>query len=432
MKRLLLFGVLGVLALPLLAQPVRELTRLPTSGLIPGSQAYAFSNERGVLLLFQTQQRAEVLHLDTALTLLHRFELTDLPPRDSVQRLGFTYRDGTLNIVYRAFESDDIQVLRVLPDSARSELFRMDMSELFAGSTQWANFTYQGALHMIRLSRSGDQVRLCRFEGGRNFHAETFHLEQLRLDYTLQEQAIRIDSSNRHLLGKTYLPAKIYLQGNQLYFTLDRGSHTTVAQIDLDLSVKQEYRLSYPSSEGRSNSLLDGPNLYQLSATPDSLYLRIHDLTSHTPLRTFGYAANEPVELRSGPLRRRRPGQPQTEEEWALDALLREWANAPALALALQAPSDDLVELTLGAVWPQRGHGLTGVVIDEQVERLAFPSLFDLRTLAPANKQTPALVSKQLISPPVQPGSMVVQFSLRGQPHWGYYDTDQGEYVLMR
>jgi hypothetical protein len=431
MKHCLSFALLIVCALSLWAQPVRELNRLPTSALLPGSQAYAFSNPQGVLLLFQTGKGAEVLHLDEDMQLIKRFALTDLPPSSEVKQLGFTYRQGQLSIVYRAYESDEIQVLQVQTDSERSELFRMDMSELFAGSTQWANFTYQGALHMIRLTRGGDQIRLCRFEGGRNFHAEVFDLTTLRLNYEIQEQVVRIDSSNRHQLGQTYLPAKIYLEGNQLYFTLDQEGKTTVAQIDLDRQHKQEYHLPYPTGQGRSNSLLAGMNLYQLSATADSLYLCIQDLRSQQALATYAYGPGDQLDLRSGPVLWRE-GKQQTPQDQTLSSLLTRWGDAPALALALQQPAEDLVELSLGAVWTQRNHGLTGVVIDEQVSSLAFPCLLDLRTLGPAGPQTPALVSKDLSLDRLRRGGLPVQFAIGGQRYYGYYDAATGEYVIGR
>lgn len=429
MKRLLLLSALILGLVAVVAQPVRELNRLPADSLPPGSEVYAFSNARGVLLLFQEGDQAEIFHLDDNLQLIDRFALTDLPPSEEVDRLGFTYREGRLNIIYRGKGSDEVQVLQVLPETASTQMFRMNMADLFRGSTQWANFTYQGALHMIRLPRSGDQIRLCRFEGGRDFHTEVFDLQRLTLGKDVQEGMVRIDSSNRHLLDQTYSPAKLYLQGNQLYLTLDQSGGTTVAQIDLDSNQKREYSLPTPTQQGHSNSLLADLNLYQLAATTDSLYFRIYDLTSLKPLTTFAYTDDDPLDLRTGPVAIREPDE-QTQEELSLAEVLARWAEAPHLALALQPMGYDLVQLSLGAVWPLRNHGLTGIVIDEQSQSVSFPSLIDLRTLVPASDQTPALVAKDFPPERLRQGAMPVTFAMNGRKYWGYFDPASGEYVV--
>jgi len=429
MKRLLLLSALTLGLVAAVAQPIRELNRLPADSLPPGSEVYAFSNARGVLLLFQEGDQAEIFHLDDNLQLVDRFALTDLPPSDEVDRLGFTYREGRLNIIYRGRDSDEVQVLQVLPESASTQMFRMNMADLFRGSAQWANFTYQGALHMIRLPRSGDQIRLCRFEGGRDFHTEVFDLQRLSLDREVQDGMVRIDSSNRHQLEKTYSPAKLYVQGNQLYLTHDQVGGTTVAQIDLDSNQKQEYTLPSPTQQGRSNSLLADLNLYQLAATKDSLYFRIYDLTSLKSLTTFAYTDADPLDLRTGPVAISEPAG-QTQEEWSLAEVLARWAEAPHLALALQPMGYDLVQLSLGAVWPLRNHGLTGIVIDEQSQSVSFPSLIDLRTLVPASDQTPALVAKDFPPERLRQGAMPITFAMNGRKYWGYFDPVRGEYVV--
>jgi hypothetical protein len=429
MPRLLLLIALifGLLAAE--AQPIRELNRLPADSLPPGSEVYAFSNARGVLLLFQEGDQAEIFHLDDDLQLVDRFQLTDLPPSDAVDRLGFTYREGRLNIIYRRKDSDEVQVLQVLPKTASTQTFRMNMADLFRGSTQWANFTYQGALHMVRLPRSGRQIRLCRFEGGRDFHTEVFELEQLALGQSVQSQMVRIDSSNRHQLSQTYSPAKLYLQDNQLYLTHDQVGGTTVAQIDLATNQKQEYTLPTPTQQGRSNSLLADLNLYQLTATSDSLYFRIYDLSSLKPLTTFAYTDADPLDLRTGPVVTRK-SEGETQEELSLADVLARWDEAPHLALTLQPMGYDLVQLSLGAVWPLRNHGLTGIVIDEQSESVSFPSLIDLRTLVPASDQAPALVAKAFPPEQLRQGAMPISFAMNGKRYWGYFDPAKGEYVV--
>jgi hypothetical protein len=429
MKRLLLLSALTLGLVAAMAQPIRELNRLPADSLPPGSEVYAFSNARGVLLLFQEGAEAEIFHLDERLQLIDRFQLTDLPPSDQVDQLGFTYREGQLNIIYRDKGSDEVQVLQVLPETGSTQMFRMNMADLFRGSTQWANFTYQGALHMIRLPRSGDQIRLCRFEGGRDFHTEIFDLQRLSLDREVQDLMVRIDSSNRHQLDQTYSPAKLYLQGNQLYLTHDQAGGTTVAQIDLDSNQKEEYHLPTPTEQGRSNSLLADLNLYQLAATSDSLYFRIYDLTSLRPLTTFAYTNADPLELRTGPVVIRHPAG-QSQDEWPLAEVLARWSEAPHLALAMQPVGRDLVRLSLGAVWPMRNHGLTGIVIDEKSQSVSFPSLIDLRTLVPTADQLPALVAKDFPPDRLRQGAMPITFAINGRRYWGYFDPASGEYVV--
>ncbi len=411
----------------LFAQPLRELTRLKAD-LPLNADAYAFTNERGTLLLFQEGQQAHVFQLTPNLRILQQFKVLDLPEPSAYERLGFTYRDGNLYICYREKQTGLLQVVQVVQESESTEVFRVE--EELAGDLQWGTFTHGGILHIIRVPRFGDEIRLCRFEGRGEFSTTNY---QVPAGFTerLAAGVQRIDSSNVGQIAATYLHNKMYLQRDQLYLTLEDPGMTQVFHIDLTDQTQYLYEYPLPPSTLGSNSLLVDDHLLQLALTPDSLYFQVSPVGEGLLPFLYGYSHEEPLPLQNGPAAMMSPAGLEYHDMAAAD-IAAEWQDASHLALALEEGDIEHLILTCAGVWPEQERGISGAVIQEDIRSLAFQGYLSPFDFHPISAPTTLMATKSFPPNSLQRAPLLVTFSQGGESYWGYYDRQDGSFVLGR
>lgn len=407
------------------AQTLRELTRLDAD-LPPNAEAYAFSNERGALLLFQEGSQAQLLLLNPQLEVVRNFTVTDLPAPADFDRLGFTFQGGQLSICYRERGTGLLQVIQVNPEAGETEVFRLQ--DQLAGDLNWGTFTHEGILHMVRVPRFGNEIRLCRFEGGGEFNAFAYPVPQ-GFTEQLAGGVQRLDSSNRAQLSTTYWPAKMYLYDGQLYLTREDSGYTEVMHIDLATREAQFHEHHLPDGTRLSNSLLLDDRLFQLGMSADSLFFGVSQVGDSLPLSQYRYHRAGLWRLREGPVVQRDPTGNQYLDLSSAEVSAA-WDDAPHLALALTAQEEDRYLLACGAVWPQRERGLSGAVIHEQTRSLAFQSFLDIYSLQPVGPPAELIATNRFPPEYFQRAPLSLSFQLQQQRYWGYYDRQTGKFVL--
>ena len=428
MRRLFCLLLLGLNLSILVAQQIRELTRLETQ-LPPDAEVFAFSNSRGVLLLFQEGNTAQVYQLTPSLKVVNQFVVSDLPESRDFDRIGFTYRDGKLSICYLERTTQEVQVLEVWPEDAYTELFRIDEAEMARGDLQWGTFTHEGILHMIRAPRGGEEIRISKYEGGGAFSSQTYPVPQTFIE-SLSGQVVRIDSSNQGSLDQTYAPAKMYLQAGLLTLTADQATGTDFLQLDLASDEATYQRFAYPLGTTLGNSIFDGERLLQFALSPDSVHVWASDIYGGYQTAEFTYEAQQDWPLRGENSAKAEDEGGSYYVDYTCEELHAAWLEAAHIGLGLAYPEPGILALTLGSITPSRERGLTGEVIQESAQTLGFSTYLSAFNLKPLYAPEGMVATKRFPPEEIRRQPQMLTFSIGDDAFWGYYEAETGSFIL--
>ncbi|MEM9986076.1 MAG: hypothetical protein AAF804_13370 [Bacteroidota bacterium] len=428
MRRFLCLLLLGLNLSALFAQQIRELTRLETK-LPPEAEVFAFSNSRGVLLLFQEGNTAQVFQLNPSLEVISQFVVSDLPQASDFDRIGFTYREGKLSICYLERRTQEVQVLEVWPEDAYTELFRIDEAELARGDLQWGTFTHEGVLHMIRTPRGGEEIRISKFEGGGAFSSQTYPVPQPFIE-ALSGQVVRNDSSNQGSLDQTYSSAKMYLQSGLLTLTADQATGTDLLRLDLASEEAHYQRFDYPLGTRLGNSIFDGERLLQFALSTDSFHVRASDIYGGYQTAEFTYEAQQDWPLRGENSAMAADEGGSYYVDYSCEELHTAWLEASHIGLGLAYPEPGILALTLGSVAPSRERGLTGEVIQESARTLSFSTYLSAYNLKPMFAPEGMVATRRFPPEEIRRQPQMLTFSIGDDAFWGYYEAETGSFLL--
>ncbi|MEL6134428.1 MAG: hypothetical protein AAFR59_13785 [Bacteroidota bacterium] len=227
-----------------------------------------FSDQDQGMMFIQDGREARVLLMDDQMKVQKQFQVFDLPPDSLFTQLGFTYKDGQLSIYYMHQVTGEYQVLSVFSEEELAPLKQLDMTRLASGSVYWGTFTYDGVLHVVRLPRGANTIRLVRFDGGEEFSAEEFPIDDPEILVRFEENLSRIDQDNPATFLRTYTQSKLYHQGDDVYLTLDDPAFTYVIHLNLATGEKEEFKQVRRGMTTKQNSLILGKQLYQVGLVP--------------------------------------------------------------------------------------------------------------------------------------------------------------------
>lgn len=430
---LLLFVLLS-LSFSSLAQSFRPLVQLdiqPTES----TEVYAFSGPEGMTLLFKEGRQAQLFILNHQFEVQNQFPVYGLPEGNSLRQLGFTNQEKELHIYYWSEDLDEYEVYSISKDNGTSSNGKFDLGRTRKGHVYWGTFTYEGILHILRMPRSGNTIRLCRFEGGNNFSTEDFNINKPDFFEKTNFELSRIENPEEVLLTENYLPGKMYHYGDMVYLTLEEAESTYLVSIDLLNLNKTERSYSVPLSLPedrsvlRSNSMVLGQELFQVAASQDSVALLIRNISTGRVMNSFRYGKDETIGIQTGNIIATNQEGDQVVVYSTRDLLSDITASSYIAINAREVPDNSEIELCIGSVQPSSIKGISGIVLDESYETTFFRSILRKPSFQPISAPI-ASVDRKRIFPNSEPHS--IKWRHQGKTFKGYYDRRKGKFILGR
>ena len=429
----LAFGFLQAIAQPLDYAPLLALE----GGLSTESRVYSFPSEQGLTILFLEGTQAQLFVMDEQLQVRQQITVADLPDPTYHTYLGATDQPDALHLCYLNQTEGEYFVLRLDKTAGESDWYNIDMGRLARRNVFWGTFTYEGVLHVLRMPRGSGSIRLCRFEGGRNFHTLEYQLSNPDFLRKADYQFFPVIPDSLPGLELTWQAAKMYQQGDFIYLSLDQPGKTSVVELDMNTGSLREFELKAPLTSlvredmmaHKSNSLIFGKYLYQLAYGRDSLALQIFPLGETEAIQRFAFGTSDDIYIRQGDFFQSHPQEElrslSPEANW-FDSL----AMMPYVALSAELLSDSLVELSLGGVFPQQQLSPTGLLLGEEISTSFFRSIFHQDNLMPVDAPGENFASFRFPPPAFWGKSMLHSFRWQGSTFVGYYDPVLGRYVI--
>ncbi|MFK7923271.1 MAG: hypothetical protein AB8H47_15010 [Bacteroidia bacterium] len=407
---------------------VQPLTEIDTE-LGRNAKAYSFTDAQGVTLLFQEKGQARIFLLDPNMALRQSYTLDNLPQNPNLHPLGFTNKANALHFYYLDLSTGEYQAYSVSKRDGSSEQYRLDLRErrthLHAGA-----FTYQGTLHIVRMPRNSNVVRVCKFEDGGQFETEEITLERIDFAEKVDYQLSTIHPDSTIELAHTWQAGKMYQYGPYLYLSLDEADQTYIVEVDLPSGRQAERSFPSPTlgdnpTHYKSNSLLWQDLLIQFATSEDSLKVQIRDLRSGGIMSQYAYGSDQKVQISSGKILHQ-PLVGNLTTVNSTEEFLSFCAAAPNVAVAARSLPDSLLIFVAGAVRPVQERGLSGIVLSERYETVWFETQLDLISLSPALP----LASSPRWSRPASKKPQQLSFTFNNQKYQGYYDSRTGQYKI--
>lgn len=297
----------------------------------------------------------------------------------------------------------------------------------------WGTFSLHGELHMLRLARDANQIRICRFGRDDQLAQQVYTIDRPQFLEEADYNFHPIDLSAPQLaLTDSYAPGKLYQRGDSIMLTLDTKGQTYVVELDLFNQTKSEYALPYLKKYAKGNSLLHEGALYQFFGDRDSMYLTVN--TSLFPENAqIVQALGNNTELPSsqGPKKKFQDGRIQSLygiSEWLAEV---DWTPNLAIGYEMQDDDDPLDLMVLGGVKAFVRRGVTGTVMMAKYEQVQLPISVEQPEYIPAARPgRPFLASKRITRLQEQPGFHTIQW--QGQTWIAYPDGDGYQLELLR
>ncbi len=267
------------------------------------------------------------------------------------------------------------------------------------------SFSFNGTMHLLRMSAWDNEIRLVKFREGRQVFSESFPI-------SFPQFVSRAGGSFQKMgdeafdLSTSHPQAKWYRFGDRLVFTLDEGGSTEMLELDLLSSVMTEHRFSWGEAPaGHANSLCLGAYLAHVSWGEAALQIQMvrFDAQVHAPILSLRVTPQQGViEEMMAPgwsasqyqAHVAQPGQtPQFQQD--RDAFFAELSRNPLTGLAC-LPQEQGWLIQAGSLEQLPTYGTTGMVVDEAY-RMAYLS-FQVKLAEGEDQQTYPLVFSSLRS----------------------------------
>ena len=431
-KSLLYLAYFCLLAISLPAQTPLTKIKLPFSD---DTEVFSFTDEDGVTLLFRENGEARLYLLTHDLKVKASYEVFDLPTGIGLQEVGFTNHSESISLYYWEESIDAYRVLSIRKEDGSTSRHSFQIGRERKGHLYWGSFTYNGMLHILRMPRNSQVIRICRFQGEDEFSTNEYEVDRKDFLEKTEYKLNRIENPADLKLHETYLPGKLYQYGEMVHLSLEEGDSTLLVSINLHTGAKEERAYECPiflfgeeeSSKIKTNSMILNQYLYQVAANRDSLSLAIRDLKQGNLINEYRYGKEDFIDIRHGEME----FVESTGKSYPLrdtKELLVQIDDAEHLSITAKPENDtNLVSLTVGAVQISSIVGVSGVVLDEKIDVAFFRSVLDTWRFEP-HPGPLAEVSDRRAWMSNLPGK--THWKAKGKSFWGYYDTNLGEYVI--
>ncbi|MDX2249077.1 MAG: hypothetical protein SF052_19975 [Bacteroidia bacterium] len=406
-------------------QPLNQIS-IPLS---EKAEVYAFSDDAGITLLFKEGTEAQLYLLDHNFQVKQNYPLYDLPAAGVLEKVGFTNLPDQLNIYYWSEDTDEYQVYSISKSAGLMETRRFDVGRLRKGLVYWGTFTFDGVLHILRMPRNTNTIRICRFEGEDNFDTQEFSLEKTDFLEKTNYELTRIENPEELQITDVYLPGKMYHYGENVYLTLDEPGFTYLISINLRTGQKTEQNITGPdfTSSYKSNSALLGKNLYQVAVSTDSLRFQITDIHSGSIVRKYAYGITDEISIQTGGMTIRDEAGNEKPVFLTSD-FFQEIGRSDYMAILAQNSSEaPMTEVYIGGVKPSQVRGVSGLLLDESFRTVFFRSVLSHPAFLPVS--APLASSNRRPTFP-RGEKYFVRGSSKGRPFRGYYNPRTKSFTI--
>lgn len=387
------------------------------------AEVYSFSDDNGITLLFKEGTEAQLYLLDRNFQVKQNYTLYDLPSEGSLKKVGFTNLPDQLNIYYWAEDSDEYKVYAISKSAGTAQTLTFDVGRVRKGLIYWGTFTYDGVLHILRMPRNTNSIRICRFEGENNFDTREFSLDKADFLEKTDYELTRIEQPEELGITDVYLPGKMYHFGESVYLTLDEPGYTYLVSINLRTGQKTEQNIVGPgfaqTPSWKSNSAFLDNHLYQLAVSEDSLKLQITDVSGNQIVRSYAFGSEDDFVIQTGGMKMQ-DERGNEQSIFRTSDFLQEVSGSDYLAiLAQNSLETQATELCMGGVKPLQVRGVSGLVLEETYRSVFFRSVLSEPGYLPVS--APLASSNRRPTFP-RGEAHFVRGTFRGQIFRGYYD----------
>lgn len=262
----------GLFALFLLlcASTVAQQTQLASQ--IPGkpqqTEFLPFSDHLSVIFIHQNA--AEIIVMDRDFNPLFERAVYDLGLAPGSAYLGVSEEQTGWHLY---FLSRGSLVGVKIPRGGDTRIVRM---EGYGNANFSGSFSFNGTMHLLRMSAWDNELRLVKFRDGQQVFSETFPI--------VTPDFVSRASGDFHKMGEesatleeSFHTAKWYRFGDRLVFTLDTDHATEMVEIDLLTSTVHERRFDWEESS-LSNSLCLGSYLIHCAKTADQFSINLYEM----------------------------------------------------------------------------------------------------------------------------------------------------------
>ncbi|MEO0471931.1 MAG: hypothetical protein AAF206_20055 [Bacteroidota bacterium] len=359
--RILLFLLCGSLT-TLFAQNRFQLDRSISSQ----TQSFSARSQDGqTVLLFLEGSGGDLYVLDQNLQLARQVHLIDLPIAQNGQPLGLMFDGSVAQLYYLDPLTTSYQSIQIDTRSRTTRLQRLDLrdgrSHLHAGA-----FTYEGVLHIMRLPRTKQSIRLCRFTEDGSFSNQEYLISRADFLDKADRKFVQIHSDSLQTPADTWHPAKLYQHGDMMYLSLDESDGTYV--VGIDLKAEKKWERSFPSAQtGRDSSLkvaslIHQQELMQLSVQASGLAVQVRQLNRPNLIASHVFNRESHFQFKHQDSKRYQT-QPLISMPEFIDAVLS--THMPALAIEELDPH--MLRLQVAAVKSANNRGVSGIVLSNSL-----------------------------------------------------------------
>ncbi len=311
---------------------------------------------------------AEILVLDRGFELISNQAVYDLGLSPGAQYLGMSEESTTWHLYFiQRGNLIGLQISRAgNPEVVKLEGFG---NETFSGS-----FTFDGTMHLLRMSAWDNELRLVKFRDGRRVYSESFPIQIPNFVARAQGDFHKIEEGNIRMKD-SWFPAKWYRFGDRLVFTLDEPGQTEMIDIDLLNSTVRERRFDWDTTHSSrvSNSLCMGTYLLHTHLQEDTFLLDMYETATQqqrlvcqvdpqTGITSSGLTSGW---LLSNPILS--PYRPNAETSYppTIDEWLASLSGHGTLAIGVSSSEHGFL-VQAGGISSSEEYGASGMIVDQQ------------------------------------------------------------------
>lgn len=226
-------------------------------------------------VVFIHENAAEFIVLNSDFQPVFEQHISDLGLTSGATYLGVSEEQSGWHLYY--VHQENLLSVRVTKRGQR-EIMRL---EGYSNANFSGSFSFNGTMHLLRLSAWENKLRLVKFRDGKQVFSETFRISMPDFVSRAQGQFVKMSESAHHMTD-SFHPAKWYRFDDRLIFTLETGNATEIVEVDLLSSVVHERKVRWLPADPQTNSNTLGVGNYLIhsSSLPDFFSMEIMDLSS--------------------------------------------------------------------------------------------------------------------------------------------------------
>lgn len=361
------FALLLLLCASVSAQQTQLASRIP--GTPQQTEFLPFSDHLSVIFIHENA--AEIIVMDRDFNPLFERAVYDLGLGPGAVYLGVSEEQTGWHLY---FLSRGSLVGVKIPRGGDTRIVRM---EGYGNANFSGSFSFNGTMHLLRMSGWDNELRLVKFRDGQQVFSETFPIATTDFVSRASGDFHKMGEESA-TLDESFHTAKWYRFGDRLVFTLDTDNATEMVEIDLLTSTVHERRFDWEASS-LSNSLCLGSYLIHCAKTTNQFSIDLYEMESEEHTYSCIIDQQNGIQESSANIgwysNRHRMMADQGAEALVHIPDHYEWLESLASHTDIGisfAPSEQGFVLEAGALSSTEELGASGLVLDRHISQSTF------------------------------------------------------------